>query len=560
MLAQPGASAVYFGGTVAYNTKRSRPLLLNDELLQAKLLQNRKRIVTADDYVASKIYWTRETSVAYCHALGVDYCIAEGGATGPTFHYGDMTSGFAVVSVAAAAAPAAGEPPDGSEAAKVVRHRVIHSAHANRTGNMALFAESAAEIALQVILEREEGCDPVGSVEAVTLEAPTTVSLPEERKSTVVSLAQSLPHLDRATHLRSQTDVLEQLAAAPQTRYVALRRTASLFRAPKEEKGHPAALLPHDDHQPRELAYLSRSELDSLCRSTGWTPLISFLGLLTDRNSINPDNQSSLGTSDPRQQPVFGVDLKGDNPSEESDATPAISDLLSQDLTWEDTRTSAPFLTPLHNEVLLYATALAEWQRRSSHCPACGGMTALDEMGHKRRCTACGNPFWPRQDPSMIAAVSSGDGSQLLLARSARHPPRVHTVLAGFVEAGETMEHAVAREVWEEVAVRIDPASVRYLASQPWPFPQSTMVGFLARAADCGNHVPPLRLQDNEIVEAGWFTRDQVRAAAAVPGPVMQHDYARDYLAQHPDTELLLPPKGVLARRLIDAWLDEGDS
>jgi nicotinamide mononucleotide (NMN) deamidase PncC len=117
ILAQPGASAVYYGGTVAYNTRRAKPLLLNLPSLHESLLNQRSAITSADEYVASKLHWTKETSLAYCKALQVDYVLAEGGATGPTFHYHDMSTGFAVVCVAAAT----------NGVYKVVRQRVVHS-------------------------------------------------------------------------------------------------------------------------------------------------------------------------------------------------------------------------------------------------------------------------------------------------------------------------------------------------------------------------------------------------------------------------------------------------
>ena len=151
----------------------------------------------------------------------------------------------------------------------------------------------------------------------------------------------------------------------------------------------------------------------------------------------------------------------------------------------------------------------------------------------------------------MIAVVSNRDGSKVLLGRSARHPAKMHTALAGFVEAGETMERAVAREVYEETGVRVDEDTVRYVASQPWPFPQSTMIGFTVKADD----QQPLNVDTNELVDAKWFDRAEVEKASAVLGPVMQKGVAEQALRSNPDLNLLIPPKGVLARTLIDKWL-----
>ena len=168
-------------------------------------------------------------------------------------------------------------------------------------------------------------------------------------------------------------------------------------------------------------------------------------------------------------------------------------------------------------------------------------------------CSACQNMSWPRQDPSMIVLVTNRSGDKALLARSPRHPPMLHAALAGFVEAGETFERAVEREVFEETGVVVDPDSISYVSSQPWPFPRSCMIGFLATADDS----LPLTLEEDEIVSAGWFDRNQVMAAAQVPGAVMNKDVAAAALSKNPSLELLIPPKGVLARVLIDSWLVE---
>ena len=152
----------------------------------------------------------------------------------------------------------------------------------------------------------------------------------------------------------------------------------------------------------------------------------------------------------------------------------------------------------------------------------------------------------------MITVVSSRDGERVLLARSPRHPERMHTALAGFVEAGETMERAVAREVFEETGVRVDLDSVQYVASQPWPFPQSTMIGFIAQA----DETQELNIDPNEIVEARWFDRSEVQAATQVEGPVMQHEVAKAAIEADPSLKLLVPPRGVLARTLLERWLN----
>jgi NADH pyrophosphatase NudC (nudix superfamily)/nicotinamide mononucleotide (NMN) deamidase PncC len=522
ILAQPGASAVYYGGTVAYNTRRAKPLLLNLPSLHESLLNQRSAITSADEYVASKLHWTKETSLAYCRALQVDFVIAEGGATGPTFHYHEMNSGFAVVCVAAAT----------SGGSQVVRQQVVHSTHANRYGNMTLFAESAAEVALQAILEREEGADR-DACDDYSSKPPD----PETTERSHSSEEGPRLVLDRAAHLRSQPSEIDKLARGSATRYVVLRGKSCLFL--QQER---------NSRSNRKLAYLSKEQLDALVKNQAWTVQTSFLGAVGDKCADAAAREATL--------PVFGVNLLGGEHNSDHDTSHEyLSRLLSTNVTWDDTRSTAPSLPSIEYEQVLYATALAEWQQRSAHCPQCGGDAPLDFSGHSRRCLSCGAQSWPRQDPSIIVAVSSRDGQRILLARSKRHPDRYYTVLAGFVEAGETMEGAVAREVLEETSIRIDPESVRYVASQPWPFPQSTMIGFVATADDRGQQI---KLDPNELVEAGWFTKDQVRAASQLSGTstVMQPEAARKILEQNPHAELLIP-SGVVARRLIDHWLEQ---
>lgn len=170
------------------------------------------------------------------------------------------------------------------------------------------------------------------------------------------------------------------------------------------------------------------------------------------------------------------------------------------------------------------------------------------------QCTQCRSKSWPRQDPSIIVLVSSRDDQRVLLGKSPRHPDRMYTVLAGFVEAGEAFEAAVARESFEETGVQVDEGSAQYCGSQPWPFPQSCMIGFIATADDS----LPLNVDTRELVDARWFNRSDVEKAATVPGATMQKEVAQAALRNDPSLPLLIPPKGVIARKLIDQWLAQG--
>ena len=153
----------------------------------------------------------------------------------------------------------------------------------------------------------------------------------------------------------------------------------------------------------------------------------------------------------------------------------------------------------------LFATmlGLANWHASHTHCPRCGAATEPDQAGWIRRCPRDGSEHYPRTDPAVIMAVTD-PADRLLLARSPHWPEGRLSVLAGFVEPGESLEAAVAREVFEEVGVVVE--NIRYLGSQPWPFPSSLMVGFTSRAVD-----PTLHLDMEEIVEAVWVGRDELR-------------------------------------------------
>ena len=153
----------------------------------------------------------------------------------------------------------------------------------------------------------------------------------------------------------------------------------------------------------------------------------------------------------------------------------------------------------------LFATllGLANWHATHTHCPRCGALTEPAQAGWIRRCTQDGSEHYPRTDPAVIMAVTDA-ADRLLLARSPHWPEGRLSVLAGFVEPGESLEAAVAREVLEEVGVVVE--DIRYLGSQPWPFPSSLMVGFTSRAVD-----PTLHLDMEEIVEAMWVARAELR-------------------------------------------------
>ena len=176
-----------------------------------------------------------------------------------------------------------------------------------------------------------------------------------------------------------------------------------------------------------------------------------------------------------------------------------------------------------------YAAALLNWHRRHRFCANCGQPTAPRDAGHERHCPACGAHHFPRTDPVVIVRVT--DGRRLLLGRKPDWPEGRYSVLAGFVEPGESLEDTVRREIREESGIAV--TGISYVASQPWPFPSSLMLGFHAWTGG-GNP----RAMDRELADVRWFERSEVEDAAAGRADV------------------LLPPRFTIARRLIDGWLE----
>lgn len=200
-----------------------------------------------------------------------------------------------------------------------------------------------------------------------------------------------------------------------------------------------------------------------------------------------------------------------------------------------DLRGAATHWPHFEASVFAQARAVQHWRGRHRHCGVCGGAVAFTRGGWLGVCSQCRAEHYPRTDPAVIVAVS--DGERLLLGRQSAWPARRYSTLAGFVEPGESLEHTVAREVLEEAGVRVK--SCRYLASQPWPFPSSLMLGFLADA-----HPDEPRISD-ELEDARWFTRAEIRAAQAREADPASDDGAG----------LLVSPRLSIARWLIDGWV-----
>lgn len=168
---------------------------------------------------------------------------------------------------------------------------------------------------------------------------------------------------------------------------------------------------------------------------------------------------------------------------------------------FDDLRKVAPLLSEKEAALLAYAKSMVYWRQRVKYCGKCGHKTVLEDGGHKAFCPECNSLFFPRTDPAIIVIVTNKE--KCLLARQAVWPPNRYSVIAGFVEPGESLESAVAREVFEETGLKLN--SISYHSSQPWPFPGSIMLGFMAEADSTS-----INLHDNELEDAGWFSREEI--------------------------------------------------
>lgn len=202
---------------------------------------------------------------------------------------------------------------------------------------------------------------------------------------------------------------------------------------------------------------------------------------------------------------------------------------------WIGLRAIASSLPTDDAAILGYARAMVIWHRRNRFCGSCGAPTEAREGGHVRQCldATCNTQTYPRTDPAVIMLVADGDS--VLLHRQRAWAPGQWSILAGFVEPGETMEEAVAREVMEETAIAVD--QVRYVASQPWPYPSSVMVAFTARAVG-GTLLP----DPHELEDARWFSRQTILT-----------EFSDGHRGK--GTGLCLPPRGSISRALMEAWL-----
>jgi NAD+ diphosphatase len=301
---------------------------------------------------------------------------------------------------------------------------------------------------------------------------PVTVSGPpsDDYQAQAAMFAFADPGLDRADHLRDDAEALAALWSKGKVLFV-------------DAEGQTAV-----DDDRRLLA------ADGAGLEPGGTPAV-FLGLR--------DGQA-----------WFAAQVE----TADTDAAPRI-----------DLRSAASLWPAFDASVFAQARAILHWQGRHRHCSVCGGTIEFVRGGWLGRCRSCAAEHYPRTDPAVIVAIT--DGERLLLGRQASWPTRRYSTLAGFVEPGESLEQTVVREVFEESGVRV--RSSRYLASQPWPFPGSLMLGFMADAE------PDEPRASDELEHVRWFSRDEVGAAIRDPSR---------------DEGLLLSPSISISRWLIGYW------
>ncbi len=219
--------------------------------------------------------------------------------------------------------------------------------------------------------------------------------------------------------------------------------------------------------------------------------------------------------------PYFAVDLSGPGAEPGAETRGVFTDL----------RAVGPLLARREGAILAYARGLVLWHRRHRFCSLCAQATRSAEAGHLRTCINpdCRADHFPRTDPAVIMLVH--DSERCVLGRQTAWPEGMHSTLAGFVEPGESLEEAVAREVREEVGIEV--CEVVYHASQPWPFPASLMLGFHARSGH-----GPLKVDQHELAAARWYSRAELMASPE-------------------DQTFRLPRRDSIARRLVDAWIAE---
>ena len=237
---------------------------------------------------------------------------------------------------------------------------------------------------------------------------------------------------------------------------------------------------------------------------------------------LTPQQETVFMGQDKNQTPIFAVGL--------GSAFKLEGSLLEDAGSFADMRAAAGQLTPLEANLAATARSLLEWHRSHGFCARCGHPTDTAEAGWKRVCSSCHAEHFPRTDP--VAIMLAVKDNKCLLGRQASWPAGFWSCLAGFVEPGETVEQAAARELEEEAGIIANPASASYLFCQPWPFPSSLMMGIILEA-----ETEDISVAQDELEAARWITREEARQVIA---------------GTHPD--IYCPPPMAVAHHILKAW------
>jgi NAD+ diphosphatase len=272
--------------------------------------------------------------------------------------------------------------------------------------------------------------------------------------------------LDRASYHRADPDWVETKLADPDSLALVMWNGKPMVEDRKDGEGKPKA----------QIAYV---RADLARELAGGAERLLFMGLWKETAVFALDME---GANDPADGPLEGLGR------------------------FEDLRAVALDLPSADAAILATAKAMFEWRRRHRHCAACGEPSQPADGGWKRVCPACRAEHFPRTDPVVIMLPVNGE--RCLLGRQAAWPKQTYSALAGFLEPGESIEEACAREVWEEAGLKA--RSVRYHSTQPWPYPSSLMIGLIAEVED-GEATP----DQTELEEVRWFTRAEAKKLVA---------------------------------------------
>ena len=293
--------------------------------------------------------------------------------------------------------------------------------------------------------------------------------------------------LDRAGHLRTDQAWLKSALADPNSAFIPVWKLMPFLIKNREGK-----------------------------RETGWVTGELALPLIRPGMNI-----IFLGLF--KNAPHFAIDISASSDPTKEGALAGLG-------TFADLRTVAEEIDLGDAAILAQAKSLIDWHQRHGFCANCGQQTTIADAGYKRFCSGCSTEHFPRTDPVVIMLALNGD--TCLLGRGPKWPTGFYSALAGFVEPGETIEEAVGRELKEEAGISID--QVGFHSTQPWPYPSSLMIGCYARAT-----TTEIKLDANELSDARWFTKDQVKAAL-LKGT----------------NELRMPPALAIAHQLVKSWVE----